>query len=186
MYEFHATTIVAVWQNGEGAVAGDGQVTLGEATVIKHGARKVRRLRNGNVIAGFAGSSADAFTLFEKFEDQLGAHHGNLTRAAVELAKEWRTDRVLRRLEALLVVMDKTGLFVISGTGDVIEPDEGVVAIGSGGPYAMAAAKALVKHTDLSAGDIAREALLLASEICVYTNDRVTVETLGARTGEHN
>lgn len=180
MNGIHSTTIVAVWQDGAGAIAGDGQVTLGEATVIKHGARKVRRLKEGKVLAGFAGSSADAFTLFEKFEDKLDAYHGNLTRAAVELAKEWRQDRVLRRLEALLVVLDKTGLLVVSGTGDVIEPDDGVVAIGSGGPYAMAAAKALAKHTDLGPAEIAREALLLAAEICVYTNDRVTVETLGA------
>jgi len=179
MNSIHATTIVAVWQNGAGAIAGDGQVTLGEATVIKHGARKTRRLREGKVLAGFAGSSADAFTLFEKFEEKLDAYHGNLTRAAVELAKEWRQDRVLRRLEALLVVMDRTGLFVISGTGDVIEPDDGIVGIGSGGPYAMAAAKALAKHTSLPPAEIAREALLLAAEICVYTNDRVTVETLG-------
>lgn len=178
MDEFHATTIVAVYRDGEAAVAGDGQVTFGESTIIKHGARKVRRLRGGKVLAGFAGSAADAFTLFEKFEEKLDAYHGNLTRAAVELAKDWRTDRVLRRLEALLVVVDATGLLVVSGTGDVIEPDEGVVAVGSGGPYAMAAAKALLKHTSLSPRDIVKESLLLAAEICVYTNDRVTVETL--------
>jgi len=179
MDKIRATTIVAVWNGNGGAIAGDGQVTFGETTIIKHGAKKVRRLRDGSVLAGFAGSSADAFSLFEKFEEQLEAYRGNLARAAVELAKEWRTDRVLRRLEALLVVMDRSGLLVVSGNGDVIEPDDGVVAIGSGGPYAMAAAKALVKHTNLSPADIAREALLIASQICIYTNDRVTVETLG-------
>lgn len=178
MHLIHATTIVAVHKDGTGAIAGDGQVTFGQATVIKHKANKIRRLRNGSVLAGFAGSAADAFTLFEKFEDQLTSYHGNLQRAAVELAKEWRTDRFLRRLEALLVVMDVSTLLVVSGTGDVIEPDEGVVAVGSGGPYAMAAAKGLLRHTQLSAADIAREALLLAAEICVYTNDHVTVESL--------
>lgn len=180
MKRIHATTIVAVRRGGEGAIAGDGQVTLGDSTVIKHGARKVRALHGGKVLAGFAGSAADAFTLFEKFEEQLASYHGNLLRAAVELAKEWRTDRVLRRLEALLVVMDRETLLVISGDGDVIEPDDGVVAIGSGGPYAMAAARALLKHTDLPAHEIAREALLLAAEICVYTNTHITVERLGA------
>lgn len=174
----HATTIVAVWEDGGGAIAGDGQVTLGQATILKHGARKVRRLSNGEVLAGFAGASADAFTLFEKFEEKLDAHRGRLMRAAVELAKEWRTDRVLRRLEALLVALGRDGLLVISGTGDVIEPDDGIVAVGSGGPYALAAARALRRHTDLSAEAVAKEALLLASEICVYTNDQVVVERL--------
>lgn len=173
-----ATTIVAVYQGGAGAVAGDGQVTFGQATVLKHGAKKVRRLHHGRVIAGFAGASADAFTLFEKFEEKLEAFQGHLARAAVELAKEWRTDRALRRLEALLVVMDPTGLLVVSGTGDVIEPDDGVAAVGSGGAYALAAARALLRHTRLTPAEIAREALLVASEICVYTNDRITVESL--------
>ncbi len=180
MNEFHATTIVAVHKDGEGAIAGDGQVTFGEATVIKHRAKKIRVLKGGKVLAGFAGSAADAFTLFEKFEEQLTSFQGNLTRAAVELAKEWRMDRVLRRLEALLVVMDAHSLLVISGNGDVIEPDDGVVAVGSGGPYAMAAAKALFHHSQLPAEEIAREALRLASEICVYTNDQITVERLRA------
>lgn len=176
--EVHATTIVAVKKEDQGAIAGDGQVTFGQATVIKHRANKVRRLRGGKVLSGFAGSAADAFTLFEKFEEQLTSYQGNLLRAAVELAKEWRSDRVLRRLEALLVVMDRSTLLVVSGNGDVIEPDEGVVAVGSGGPYAMAAAKGLVRHTELSPREIVRESLLLAAEICVYTNDHVTVESL--------
>lgn len=180
MNGIHATTIVAVHKDGQGAIAGDGQVTFGEATVIKHRARKVRSLKGGTVLAGFAGSAADAFTLFEKFEEQLTSYQGNLMRAAVELAKEWRTDRILRRLEALLVVMDSQTLLVVSGNGDVIEPDDGVVAVGSGGPYAMAAAKALLHHSGLSADEIVREALRLASEICVYTNDQITVERLRA------
>lgn len=178
-HPFHATTIVAVYDGGKGAVGGDGQVTFGGATIIKHGAKKVRRLHNGRVIAGFAGSAADAFTLFEKFEEHLNAHRGHLVRAAVELAKEWRTDRVLRRLEALLVAMDAGGLLLISGTGDVIEPDDGVVAVGSGGPYALAAARALKRHTDLGPAEIVERALLIAAEICVYTNDRLTIESLG-------
>lgn len=176
---FHATTIVGVYRDGRGAIAGDGQVTLGEGTIFKRGARKVRRLRGGEVVAGFAGSTADAFTLFEKFEEKLEAFQGRLTRAAVELAKEWRTDRMLRRLEAFLVVLDATGLLVISGTGDVIEPDDGVVAVGSGGAYALAAGRALLRHTDLPAESVAKEALLIASEICVYTNDHLVVETVG-------
>ncbi|MBO2520311.1 MAG: HslU--HslV peptidase proteolytic subunit [Firmicutes bacterium] len=176
---FHGTTIVGVYDGGKGAIGGDGQVTFGEATIIKHGARKVRRLANGRVIAGFAGAAADAFTLFEKFEEHLNAHRGHLTRAAVELAKEWRTDRVLRRLEAVLVAMDAGGILLISGTGDVIEPDDGVVAVGSGGPYALAAARALKRYTDLSPAEIVERSLTIAAEICVYTNDRLTVETLG-------
>lgn len=179
MNQIHATTIVAVHKEGRGAIAGDGQVTFGENTVIKHRANKIRVLSEGKVLAGFAGSAADAFTLFEKFEDQLMTYRGNLLRAAVELAKEWRTDRILRRLEALLVVMDLTTLLVVSGNGDVIEPDDGVVAVGSGGSFAMAAARALARHSNLSADEIAKEALLVASEICVYTNDHVTVERLG-------
>ena len=184
MERVHATTIVAVRRDGEGAVAGDGQVTFGDETIIKHGARKVRRLRGGSVLAGFAGSAADAFTLFEKFEEQLSAYQGNLLRAAVELAKEWRQDRVLRRLDALLVVLDRQSLLVVSGNGDVIEPDDGVVAVGSGGPYALAAARALLRHSGLTAAEIAREALVIASEICVYTNDRITVECLEPERGE--
>lgn len=179
MKPIHATTIVAVRKEGQGAIAGDGQVTFGESTVIKHRANKIRVLADGQVLAGFAGSAADAFTLFEKFEEQLTTYRSHLMRAAVELAKEWRTDRILRRLEALLVVMDRSTLLVISGNGDVIEPDDGVVAVGSGGPFAMAAARALARHSDLSADEIAKEALLVASEICVYTNDHITVERLG-------
>lgn len=178
MFEaMHGTTIVAVRQNGHVAVAGDGQVTMGD-TVLKHTARKVRRLAKGNVLAGFAGSVADAFALFEKFEAKLEEHHGNLSRAAVELAKEWRTDRVLRRLEALLVVADREALLIISGTGEVIEPDDGIAAVGSGGPYALAAARALAGHSDMKAGEIAREALRFASEICIYTNSQIVVEEL--------
>jgi len=176
---FHATTIVAVRRGGAGAMAGDGQVSLGQ-TVMKGAARKVRRIAGGKVLAGFAGASADAFTLLERFEGKLEAHRGSLARAAVELAKDWRTDRYLRRLEAMLVVMDEDGLLLVSGTGDVIEPDEGVVAIGSGGAYALAAARALIAHTTLAADEVAREALRIAAGICVYTNEQIMVETLGA------
>ncbi len=158
-------------------MVGDGQVSLGQ-TVVKHGARKVRKLYHDRVIAGFAGATADAFTLFEKFEAKLEQFNGNLKRAAVELAKDWRTDRVLRRLEALLLVADVTDLLVISGAGDVVEPDDQVVAIGSGGNYALAAARALVKHTQLDARSIATEAMRVAAEICVYTNDQITFEEL--------
>jgi ATP-dependent HslUV protease subunit HslV len=175
---FHATTIVAVKREKEVAMAGDGQVTFGQNIVLKHNARKLRRLHGGKVLAGFAGSVADAITLFEKFEGKIESYQGNIKRAAVELAKEWRTDKLLRRLEALLVVADRECLLVISGSGEVIEPDDGVVSIGSGGPYALAAARALVKHTGMSAGEIAREALAIAAEICVYTNDRIIVEIL--------
>ncbi|NLJ77363.1 MAG: ATP-dependent protease subunit HslV [Peptococcaceae bacterium] len=175
---FHATTIVAVKRNGQVAVAGDGQVTFAQNTVIKKGARKIRRLYKDKVVAGFAGSVADAFTLFEKFEGKLEEFHGNLQRAAVELAKDWRTDKVLRRLEALLIVANQEDLLIISGGGEVIEPDDGVAAIGSGGPYALAAARALVKHTSLSAGDIAQEALLVAADICIYTNENIIVEEI--------
>lgn len=173
---FHATTIIAVKKDGKTAVAGDGQVTLGENTIMKKGARKIRRLYNDKVIAGFAGSVADAFTLFEKFEAKLEEFHGNLPRAAVELAKEWRTDKVLRKLEALLIVASSEDLLIISGGGEVIEPDDEVAAIGSGGSYALAAARALIRHTDLPASEVARQALSIASEICVYTNDNITVE----------
>ncbi|HMM21549.1 MAG TPA: ATP-dependent protease subunit HslV [Selenomonadales bacterium] len=175
---FHATTIVAVRHNGATAIAGDGQVTFGQNTIMKHNAKKVRRLYHGKVLAGFAGSVADAFTLFTKFEQKLEEYNGNMMRAAVELAKDWRTDRVLRRLEALLIVTDAEHLLIISGNGEVIEPDDGVTAIGSGGPYALAAARALVGHSPLPAAEIARRALEIASEICVYTNSHITVEEL--------
>ncbi|MDD4334962.1 MAG: ATP-dependent protease subunit HslV [Desulfotomaculaceae bacterium] len=175
---FHATTIVAVKRDGRVALAGDGQVTFAQNTVIKKGARKIRRLYKDKVMAGFAGSVADAFTLFEKFEGKLEEFHGNLQRAAVELAKDWRTDRVLRRLEALLIVANRDDLLIISGGGEVIEPDDGVAAIGSGGPYALAAARALIKHTAMGAGDIAREALFVAADICIYTNENIIVEEL--------
>jgi ATP-dependent HslUV protease subunit HslV len=173
----HGTTILAVRHLGGCAVAGDGQVTLG-ATVVKHTARKIRRLHNGQVLAGFAGSTADALSLFTKFEAKLEEHRGNLERAAVELSKDWRTDRILRRLEAFLIVADRQSSFVLSGAGDVISPDDGLAAIGSGGPFALAAARALVRHTGLAAGDVAREALKIAAEICIYTNDQIAVETL--------
>ncbi|MCR5175894.1 MAG: ATP-dependent protease subunit HslV [Anaerovibrio sp.] len=176
--QFHATTIVAVKHNGKTAIAGDGQVTFGQNTIMKANARKVRRLYHGKVLAGFAGSVADAFTLFEKFEATLEAYNGNLPRASVELAKEWRTDKVLRKLEALLLVADKENLLMISGNGEVIEPDGAVGAIGSGGFYALSAARALVKHTDMSAADIAKEALTIAADICVYTNHNIKVEEL--------
>ena len=175
---FHATTIVAVRQKGKTAIAGDGQVTFGQSTVMKSTARKVRRLYHGKVVAGFAGSVADAFTLFEKFEAKLEEFNGNLMRASVELAKEWRTDRVLRKLEALLLVADAETLLMISGGGEVIEPDGDVAAIGSGGFYALAAARALVKHTDMEAAEIAKEALTLAADICVFTNHNIKVEEL--------
>ena len=175
---FHATTIVAVRQKGKTAIAGDGQVTFGQSAIMKSTARKVRRLYHGKVVAGFAGSVADAFTLFEKFEAKLEEFNGNLMRASVELAKEWRTDRVLRKLEALLLVADNETLLMISGGGEVIEPDGDVAAIGSGGFYALAAARALVKHTDMEATEIAKEALTLAADICVFTNHNIKVEEL--------
>lgn len=176
--DFHATTIVAVRKGSFGAMAGDGQVTFGQGTVMKHQARKVRRIHQGQVLVGFAGSVADAFALVEKFEGRLTEFHGNLMRAAVELAKEWRTDRALRRLEALLIVMSKDALLVISGNGEVIEPDDGIAAVGSGGPYALAAARALAAHTSLAPAEIAREAMLIAADICVYTNRQITLEEL--------
>ena len=175
---FHATTIVAVRQKGKTAIAGDGQVTFGQSAIMKSTARKVRRLYHGKVVAGFAGSVADAFTLFEKFEAKLEEFNGNLMRASVELVKEWRTDRVLRKLEALLLVADNETLLMISGGGEVIEPDGDVAAIGSGGFYALAAARALVKHTDMEAAEIAKEALTLAADICVFTNHNIKVEEL--------
>lgn len=171
------TTVIAVRHQGRVAVAGDGQVTFGN-TVMKHKARKVRRLYQDRVLAGFAGSVADAFTLFEKFEAKLENYHGNLQRAAVELGKEWRTDRFLRRLEALLVVADKEHLLIISGNGEIVEPDDGIAAIGSGGPFALAAARALVAHTSMTAGEIAREAMNIAASICIYTNNNIIVEEL--------
>ena len=175
---FHATTIVAVRHKGKTAIAGDGQVTFGQNTIMKANARKVRRLYHGKVLSGFAGSVADAFTLFEKFEAKLEEFNGNLMRASVELAKDWRTDRVLRKLEALLLVADKDTLLMLSGSGEVIEPDGAVAAIGSGGFYALSAARAMVKHTDMEAADIAHEALEIAADICVYTNHNIKVEEL--------
>jgi ATP-dependent HslUV protease, peptidase subunit HslV len=181
MEKMHGTTIIAVRHKGKVAMAGDGQVTLG-TTVMKHGAKKVRRLYKDSVLVGFAGATADAFTLFERFERKLEEYRGNLTRAAVELAKDWRTDRMLRRLEALLVVADRETTLTLSGTGDIIEPDDGVTAIGSGGPYALAAARALIKYSNLDAKAIVQEAMQLASEICIYTNGQIIVEELASDT----
>lgn len=178
MQTFHATTICAVRRGGQTAIAGDGQVTV-ETHIVKNTATKVRRLNGDKVIAGFAGSAADAITLFEKFEGKLDQHRGNLRRASVELAKDWRTDRVLRRLEALMIVADEDEMFLLSGNGDVLEPDEGVAAIGSGGTFAQSAATALLRHTELQAADIAEKALRIAASICIYTNDNITVETVG-------
>ncbi|MBA4374470.1 MAG: HslU--HslV peptidase proteolytic subunit [Thermodesulfovibrio sp.] len=174
---FHATTILCVRRNGKVAIGGDGQVTLGN-TVLKHNAKKIRKMYGDKVIAGFAGATADAFTLFEKFEGKLEAYRGNLTRAAVELAKDWRTDKMLRRLEALLIIADKEHVFIISGTGDVIEPDEGSAAIGSGGAFAQAAAKALYENTELGAREIIEKAMKIASGICIYTNENISIEEL--------
>jgi ATP-dependent HslUV protease, peptidase subunit HslV len=177
MEQYRGTTIISVRRGNRVVIAGDGQVTLGN-TVMKANARKVRRLYKNQVIAGFAGATADAFTLFERFESKLEMHSGHLTRAAVELAKDWRTDRLLRRLEALLAVADRQASLIISGNGDVIEPEEGLIAIGSGGPFAQSAARALMRHTELDAESICREALTIAGEICIYTNHNFTVETL--------
>jgi ATP-dependent HslUV protease subunit HslV len=174
---FHATTVLCVRHRGQVAIAGDGQVTIGN-TVVKAGARKVRKLHHDKVLAGFAGAAADAFTLFARFEAKLDEHRGNLPRAAVELAKDWRTDRVLRRLEALLAVADREHSFIISGTGDVIEPDDGLIGIGSGGPFALSAARALVAHADLDAKAIVTEAMRIAADICIYTNAQISVEVL--------
>ena len=174
---FHATTIVSVRRDGKVVIGGDGQVTLGN-TVVKANARKLRRLGSGNVLAGFAGATADAFTLFELFEDKLTKHGNNLTRAAVELAKDWRTDRRLGRLEAMLAVADKDTSLLISGNGDVLEPEHGLIAIGSGGPYAQSAAKALLDHSALPARDIVEKALKIAADICIYTNQNITIEEL--------
>ncbi|HEB51238.1 MAG TPA: ATP-dependent protease subunit HslV [Desulfobulbus sp.] len=177
MKKTRSTTILAIRHRGDVVVAGDGQVSLG-ATVIKHQARKVRRLYHDKVITGFAGSTADAFTLYDKLEQKLEQYNGNLMRAAVELAKDWRTDKILRRLEAMLIAVDRKDFLLLSGTGDVIEADDGILAIGSGGPYAQAAAKALVGHTDLDAEAIARTAMEIAASICVYTNHHVIIEKI--------
>jgi ATP-dependent HslUV protease subunit HslV len=174
---FHATTILAVRQDDRAVLAGDGQVTLGN-TVVKQGARKIRRLYNDNILAGFAGSAADSFALFARFESKLEQYRGNLERSAVELAKDWRTDRALRRLEAMLIVLDKNSMFLLSGTGDLIEPDEGIIGIGSGGAFAQAAAKALARHTTLGPREIAQHAMTIAAEICIYTNGNLTIEEL--------
>ena len=173
----HATTILAVRHHDKTVVASDGQVTFGN-TVMKHRARKVRRLYNDSVLAGFAGSAADAFALFSRFEAKLEQYRGNLERASVELAKDWRADRLLRRLEAMLVVADRKSTFLLSGTGDLIEPDDGIVAVGSGGPFAMAAARALAKHSQLDARHIVEEAMSIAADICIYTNPNITIEEL--------
>jgi ATP-dependent HslUV protease subunit HslV len=174
---FHATTILAVRHRDRAVLAGDGQVTFGQ-TVVKQGARKIRRLYNDRILAGFAGSAADSFALFSRFESKLEQYRGNLERSAVELAKDWRSDRFLRRLEAMLIVLDKSGMFLLSGTGDLIEPDDGIVGIGSGGPFALAAARALAKHTDLDARAIAEHAMEIAAGICIYTNANIVVEEL--------
>ena len=175
--KIRSTTVIGLIKDGKAALGSDGQVTLSN-TVLKHNTKKVRKLYSDKVLAGFAGSTADAFTLFEKFESKLEQYKGNLSRAAVELAKEWRTDRYLRRLEALLAVMDNKNAFIISGNGDVIEPDDGIVAIGSGGSFATAAARMLVKYSDLSAKDIVKESLDVAADICIYTNHNITIEEL--------
>ena len=174
---FHATTILAVRSNDRTVLAGDGQVTFGQ-TVMKQGARKIRRLYHDQILAGFAGSAADSFALFSRFEAKLEQYRGNFERAAVELARDWRTDRALRRLEAMMVVADKGSMFLLSGTGDLIQPDDGIVAIGSGGAYALAAARALTKHTSLSAREIAESAMRIAADICIYTNDQLVIEEL--------
>jgi ATP-dependent HslUV protease subunit HslV len=177
--EIKSTTIIAVRHNGEVALAGDGQVSFGN-TIMKHQARKVRRLYDGKVITGFAGATADAFTLFDKLEQKLERYNGNLMRAAVELAKDWRTDKMLRRLEAMLIAVDREHSVLLSGSGDVIEPDDGILAIGSGGPYAQSAAKALVSHSKLGAEDICREAMLIAASVCIYTNENIVIEKMAS------
>ncbi|MDK2976685.1 MAG: ATP-dependent HslUV protease, peptidase subunit HslV [Candidatus Marinimicrobia bacterium] len=177
MQQILGTTILGIRRNGKVAIAGDGQVTMGQ-TIMKAGAVKVRALYHDQILAGFAGATADAFTLFEKFEEKLQTYKGNITRASVELAKEWRSDKYLRRLEALLIVLNKEAGYILSGTGDVVDADDGIYAIGSGGPYAQAAARALVAHTDLSARDIAETSLKIAASICIYTNENITVMEL--------
>jgi ATP-dependent HslUV protease subunit HslV len=174
---FHSTTILAIRHRNHAVLAGDGQVTFGQ-TVVKHNARKIRRLYNDRVLAGFAGSAADSFALFARFESKLEQYRGNLERSAVELAKDWRTDRVLRRLEAMLIVLDRASMFLLSGTGDLIEPDDGIVGIGSGGPFALAAARALANNTELDARTIAEKAMRIAGELCIYTNSTVVIEEL--------
>ena len=174
---FKSTTILCVRRNNQVAIAGDGQVTLGN-TIMKHNAKKIRRMYNGTILSGFAGGAADALTLFEKFEAKLEQYHGNLTRAAVELAKDWRTDRILRKLEALIAVADRNSSLIISGTGDIIEPEDGLVAIGSGGPYAVSAARALIRHTNMSAREVAEEAMKITAEICIYTNSEILIEEI--------
>jgi ATP-dependent HslUV protease subunit HslV len=173
----HATTVICVRRDSQVAMAGDGQVTIG-TTVMKHGAAKVRRLYHDKIIAGFAGSAADAFALFSRFEAKLEEYRGNMERSVVELAKDWRMDKYLRQLQAFLIVANSERAYLISGTGDLIQPDDGILAIGSGGPYALAAARALIQHTSLPAADVAREAMLIAASICIYTNDHITVESL--------
>ncbi len=179
MEQFRGTTIISVRRGDKVVIGGDGQVTLGN-TIMKGNARKVRRLYHDHVLAGFAGGTADAFTLFERFEAKLEKHQGNITRAAVELAKDWRTDRMLRRLEALLAVADSTASLIISGNGDVIEPEQGLIAIGSGGPFAQAAARALLDNTEMDASDIVERALGIAADICIYTNHHLTIEALSS------
>jgi ATP-dependent HslUV protease subunit HslV len=174
---FHATTVISVRRDNQVAMAGDGQVTVGN-TVMKHGAAKVRRLYHDRILAGFAGSAADAFALFSRFEAKLEEYRGNMERAVVELAKDWRMDKYLRQLQAMLIVANNDRSYLISGTGDLIQPDDGILAIGSGGPFALAAARALMKHTGMTAAEMAAESLRIASEICIYTNDRITVESL--------
>jgi ATP-dependent HslUV protease, peptidase subunit HslV len=178
MEQFHGTTILSARRDGKVALGGDGQVTLGNI-IVKASARKVRRLYHDRILAGFAGGTADAFTLFERFESKLEKHQGNLMRSAVELAKDWRTDRVLRRLEAMLAVADRESSLIITGMGDVIEPESGLIAIGSGGPYAQSAARALLENTQLDAEGIVRKALSIAADLCIYTNQQIVVETLG-------
>src|SRR6188474_2526162 len=174
---FHATTVLAIRHRDQAVMASDGQVTFGD-TVVKQSARKIRRLYNDRVLAGFAGSAADSFALFARFEAKLEQYRGNLERAAVELARDWRTDRLLRRLEAMMIAADRKSTFVLSGTGDLIEPDDGIVAVGSGGPFAMAAARALAQHSTLAARQIAEEAMMIAADICIYTNPNLTIEEL--------
>ncbi len=174
---FRGTTVLCVRKNGKVAIAGDGQVTLGN-TILKHNAKKIRTMYNNSVLAGFAGATADAFTLFEKFEEKIETYRGNIRRASVELAKDWRTDKILRRLEALLIVADKDHSFILSGNGDVIEPEDGIASIGSGGPFAHAAAKALSEHTELDPKKIVEEAMKITSRICIYTNDTINIEEL--------
>lgn len=175
--KIRSTTVVGVIRNGQAALGSDGQVTYGN-TVMKHSAKKVRKLYNNTILAGFAGATADAFTLLQRFEEKIESHRGNLYRAAVDLAKDWRTDRYLRRLEAMLIVMNNTKALLISGTGDVIEPDDNIISIGSGGPYALSSARALLKHTELTAKDIVEESLKIAGDICIYTNSDITIEEL--------